>query len=203
MLPEEAAILVGRVQRGDGAAGEDLYRVVCQAATARLSRCGAPRESAEDHAHDVFLIVLQSIQRGELREAGRLMGFVATIAHRHVAAHIASAVRARNAVSVADTPVPDWRANPEQQAIEGQHFGIAMRALRGIPAREREILERRYLDEQPVKQICAEMGMTTARFQNMKHRAKVHLYERARTRLGFDYSRGALQRSGDSPVFVP
>ena len=45
--------------------------------------------------------------------------------------------------------------------------------------------------------------MTTARFQNMKHRAKVHLYERARTRLGFDYSRGALQRSGDSPVFVP
>src|ERR1039457_188378 len=117
MLPDDAARLVDRVQAGAGTAEEDLYRVVCQAATARLSRCGAPRESAEDHAHDVFLIVLQSIQRGELREAGRLMGFVATIAHRHVAAHIASAVRARNAVSVADTPVPDWRANPEQQAI--------------------------------------------------------------------------------------
>ena len=98
--------------------------------------------------------------------------------------YIDSAVRARNGVNVAYTPVPDWRPNPEQRAIEEQHFGIAMRALRGIPAREREILERRYLDEQPVKQICAEMGMTTARFQNLKHRAKVHFYERARTRLG-------------------
>ena len=181
MSPDDCAVMVGRVEDGDVAAGEDLYRVVSQATTARLSRCGAPRESAEDHAHDVFLIVLQSIQRGELREPGRLMGFVTAIAPRRVANYIDSAVRARNGVNVADTPVPDWRPNPEQQAIEEQHFGIAMRVLRGIPAREREILRRRYLDEQqPVKQICAEMGMTTARFQNMKHRAKVHFYERAR-----------------------
>ena len=177
MLPTQCKNLVDRVQAGT--AEEDLYRVVCQATTARLSRCGAPRESAEDHAHDVFLIVLQSIQRGEVREPGRLIGFVATIAHRHVANYIDTAVRARNGVNVADTPVPDWRPNPEQQAIEEQHFGIAMRALRGIPAREREILRRRYLDEkQPVKQICAEMGMTAIQHRNLKHCALSMLRQR-------------------------
>jgi DNA-directed RNA polymerase specialized sigma24 family protein len=106
------------------------------------------------------------------------MGFVATIAHRHVCQYIDSAVRARNGVNVADTPVPDWRPNPEQQAIEEQHFGIAMRALRGIPAREREILERRYLDEQPIPQICTEMGMTAIQHRNLKHCALSMLRQR-------------------------
>lgn len=184
MLPDDASILVGRVQAGAGTAEEDLYRVVCQTVMGRLSRCGAPRESAEDHAHDVYLVVSQAIVAGEVREPERLMGFVATIAHRHVAKHIAEAARARNGVNVADTPVPDWRANPEEQAIEGEQLRIAMRALRGIPAREREVLQRRYLDEQPIQKICTEMNMTTAQCRNMKHRAKVHLYERARTRLG-------------------
>ena len=45
-------------------------------------------QDLDDRVHDTFLVAAQSIQRGELREPDRLMGFVRTIVRRQVAAQI-------------------------------------------------------------------------------------------------------------------
>ena len=48
----------------------------------------------DDKVHDTFLVVVQAIRRGELRDPQRLMGFVRTVVRRQVAAHIDKVVAA-------------------------------------------------------------------------------------------------------------
>ena len=180
MLPEAAAILVSRFQDGDGAAGEDLYRVVCEVTIARLSRCGA-RESAEDHAHNVFLVVLGAIQRGELREPGRLMGFVKTVVYRQAVGHLTSTARARRrCVSIDDVSLRDRGRDPEHEVIDHEMLGMVHRALAGMKPRGREVIVRSYLQEQPNARVRSEMGLSETQRRNLQHHALDILRQRTR-----------------------
>jgi RNA polymerase sigma factor (sigma-70 family) len=179
MLPEDAAILVGRFHDGDGEAGEDLYRLVSQVTIARLLRCGAPRESAEDSAHDTFLIVLGAIQSGELREPGRLMGFVDTVIRRRVARHITSTARGRRRCVGLDCEIlQDRGRDPEHEVIDHELLGMVLRALAGMKPQAREVIVRSYLQEQPNARVRSEMGMTEIRHRNLKHCALSMLRQR-------------------------
>ena len=62
--------------------------------------------------------------------------------------------------------------NPEQKAIHEEKAGIMLKVLRGISARDREILTRFYLYEQTQEQICEEMNLTDTQFRLLKSRAK-------------------------------
>src|SRR5581483_882450 len=70
--------LVARIQQNDRSAMEELYSVFSKGIRFFLCRQLGPQE-LDDKVHDTFLIVVQAIQRGELREPERLMGFVRTI----------------------------------------------------------------------------------------------------------------------------
>ena len=52
--------------------------------------------------------------------------------------------------------------------------------LRSLAHRDREVLSRFYLLEQPREQICAEMGVTQAQFRRLKSKVKTEFAERAR-----------------------
>ena len=84
--------LVDLVRAGDAAGIEELYEVFSTGVRFFLWRQIGPQD-LDDKVHDVFLIITQSIQRGELREPDRLMGYVRTIVRRQVAAYIELAVR--------------------------------------------------------------------------------------------------------------
>src|SRR5260370_16467492 len=83
--------LVGLVRAGDAAGIEELYQVFSTGVRFFLWRQIGPQD-LDDKVHDVFLIITQSIQRGELREPDRFMGYVRTILRPQVAAHIHVAV---------------------------------------------------------------------------------------------------------------
>ena len=70
--------LVERIQRGEPEALEELYHVFSKGVRFVLCRHLGPQD-LDDRLHDVFLIVTQSIRKGELREPERLMGFVRTV----------------------------------------------------------------------------------------------------------------------------
>ena len=84
--------LVDLVRAGDAAGIEELYEVFSTGVRFFLWRQIGPQD-LDDKVHDVFLIITESIQRGELREPDRLMGYVRTIVRRQVAAYIELAVR--------------------------------------------------------------------------------------------------------------
>src|SRR5215471_5495142 len=64
--------LVEGIRTGNPVAMEELYRVFSKGIRFYLCRQLGPQD-LDDRVHDVFLVITQSIQRGDLREPSRLM----------------------------------------------------------------------------------------------------------------------------------
>jgi len=178
------ADLVRRIQVGDQTAMEELYKVFARGIRFYLCRQLGGQE-LDDRVHDSFLIVVQAIQRGELREPERLMGFVRTIVRRQIAASIDKAVHRRRDEVDMDSVIRlvDVGCNPERDAISQEKTEVMTGVLRCMAARDREILTRFYLREQPQNQICDEMELTETQFRLLKSRAKARFAEAGKRRL--------------------
>ena len=165
--------LVERIQANDVAGMAELYEVFSRGVRFYLYR-QLGQQDLEDTLHDTFLTVTQAIRRGELREPERLMGFVWTVVRRHLAAHIERAVALRQQRSEEDgaARVLDRSPDPEWKAITNEHHMMAYRLLNEVSGRDREILVRFYLREQPQAEICREMALSDTQFRLLKSRAK-------------------------------
>ncbi|HBY60919.1 MAG TPA: sigma-70 family RNA polymerase sigma factor [Solibacterales bacterium] len=176
--------LVARIQQGEASGMEDLYRLFSRGVRYYLCRRLGPQE-IEDRVHDTFLIVVQAIQRGDLREPDRLLGFIRTVVRRQVAACIDRAVHSRREQTELDfnVRIADGRDNPEQQAMLRERQSLMGRILGGISRRDREILTRFYLNGESQEQICAEMSLTETQFRLLKSRAKARFGELGKRKL--------------------
>jgi RNA polymerase sigma factor (sigma-70 family) len=172
-LPDWAGT-VDRIRAGDPAAMTELYSVFNRGIRYLLLRT-LGSEEIDDRVHDCFVIVTEAIRAGDLRDPARLMGYVRTVVRRHIAATIEQTItKRRTSVEFEDNvfSVSDWKDNPEQSLFARQRAEIARRVFRGVSSRDREILRRFYLLEQPQERICEEMGLTYNQFRLMKSRAK-------------------------------
>ena len=176
--------LVERIRQGDQAALEDLYRVFAGGIRFHLIRQLGPND-LEDRVHDIFLLVTQSIQRGDLRDPECLMGYVRTIVRRQIAMYIDEAVRARRNQTDIESgmTLSDQQPSPENRLIAEQSSSVALKVLNSLQKRDREVLIRFYLKEQTQQQICNEMALTDTQFRLIKSRAKARFGELGRRRL--------------------
>ncbi len=202
LTPERWTGLVERIRNRDNEAVEELYEVFARGIRYYLCRHLGPQE-LDDKVHDTFLIVIQAIRNGSLREPERLMGFVRTVVRRQVAAFIDETVQTRRDFTNLElgSHVPDHRNNPEENAIREQRNNLMLKALNGISRRDREILTRFYLYEQTQEQICQEMKLTETQFRLLKSRAKTRFGELGRRRLArnplLDFIRRKLSSNND------
>jgi RNA polymerase sigma-70 factor (ECF subfamily) len=176
--------LVMRIQRGDDSGMEDLYRLFGRGIRFYLCRQLGMQE-LDDKVHDTFLIVVQAIRRGDLREPDRLMGFVRTVVRRQVAAHIDHVVHSRRDELHLDVGVrvADARRNPEQNMAFKQKVDFMLEILSQLSERDREILTRFYLHEEAQEDICREMTLTETQFRLLKSRAKARFGELGKRKL--------------------
>src|SRR5882672_2288065 len=86
--------LVESIKNGERSGMEELYRVFSRGVRFYLCRQLGPQD-LDDKIHDTFVIVVEAIRNGELREPERLMGFVRTIVRRQVSAQIGRFVQGR------------------------------------------------------------------------------------------------------------
>ena len=177
-------LLVEQIKAGDNAGMEQLYKLFSRGIRYYLCRQLGPQE-LEDKVHDTFLIVVNAIKRGDLREPERLMGFVRTVVRRQVAAYIETAVHTRREQTDLESgiTVADRKRNPEQEAMLKQKSELMKSALGALSERDRDILVRFYLHEQPQEQICREMSLTETQFRLLKSRAKAKFGEIGRKKL--------------------
>jgi RNA polymerase sigma-70 factor (ECF subfamily) len=175
---------VEKIRCGDPAGMEQLYGIFSRGIRFYLCRQVGPDE-LDDRVHDTFLIVVQAIQRGELRDPERLMGFVRTVVRRQVAAYIERAVQVRRGQTELHPglPISDTRTNPEQQVFARQKVEIMQKVLESVSRRDREILTRFYLLGQTQQQICREMKLTETQFRLLKSRAKARFGELGKRKL--------------------
>lgn len=178
--------LVGRIRTGQPDSLEELYVLFSKGIRFYLCRQLGPQE-LDDKVHDTFVVVVQAIRRGELREPERLMGFVRTIVRRLVAAHIDRVVHNRREQMDLELTlrIADPSENPEETAMFQQRAELINRVLRELSRRDREILTRFYLHEQGQDQICSEMGLTDTQFRLLKSRAKARFGELGKKKLAY------------------
>lgn len=178
------AQVVEGIQQGDSAAMEAFYAAFDRGLRIYLGRQMGIQD-VDDKIHEIFVIIISAIQRGELREPDRLMGYVRTVARRQVAAHIGSVITKRRGYTGIDEvmSVPDRRENVEERLLGEQKIRIMERILEGISNRDRELLTRFYLNEQPLEQICEEMGLTETQFRLMKSRAKARFTQMGKKKV--------------------
>jgi RNA polymerase sigma-70 factor, ECF subfamily len=175
--------VVDKIRAGEPSGMEELYRIFSKGIRYYLYRQLGPQD-LDDKIHDIFLIITQSIQRGDLRDPERLMGYVRTVVRRQVAAHIDTAVQARRNSDLSDSRhTCDHSLNPEGGLIERQNEELALRILNSLQKRDREVLVRFYLDEQPADRICQEMGLSETQFRLIKSRAKARFGELGKRRF--------------------
>jgi RNA polymerase sigma-70 factor (ECF subfamily) len=182
--PVDWSLLVDQIKAGEDAGMEHLYKLFSRGIRYYLCRQLGPQE-LEDKVHDTFLIVVNAIKRGDLREPERLMGFVRTVVRRQVAAYIETAVHTRREQADLESgiTVADRKQNPEQEAILRQKAEVMKSALAALSQRDRDILVRFYLQEQSQEQICREMSLTETQFRLLKSRAKAKFGDIGRKKL--------------------
>jgi RNA polymerase sigma-70 factor (ECF subfamily) len=177
-------VVVERIRAGDPTGEEALYRNLAAGARLFLQRRLGTRE-VEDQVHDLFLIVVETIRRGELREPERLMGFVRTVLNRQLNREISRIIRNRE-ISVdleSATGLTAADPSPEQQAAGQQKLALIKQVLRKMNRREFEVLTRFYLREQSPEQICMAMTLTRTQFDLLKSRAKARLTDLVQRKL--------------------
>ncbi|HME05550.1 MAG TPA: sigma-70 family RNA polymerase sigma factor [Bryobacteraceae bacterium] len=178
------AAMVFRIRNFEKEAMEELYAIFARGIRYYLCRQLGPQE-LDDKVHDTFLIVVQAIQRGDVREPERLMGFIRTVVRRQVAAYIDQLVHSRREELDLElgSRIADRRRNPEQSVVARQRAAIMQKVLEQLPDRDREILVRFYLLEQPMEQICEELDLTETQFRLFKSRAKARFGEIGKRKL--------------------
>lgn len=178
------SLLVERIRNQETDGMEELYVLFSKGIRFYLCRQLGAQEF-DDKVHDTFLLVVQAIRRGELRDPQRLMGFVRTIVRRQVAAHIDRVVHVRRDHMDLESSarIADPNGNPEDTAIFRQRVELIQRVLSELSERDREILTRFYLWEQGQEQICSEMSLTETQFRLLKSRAKARFGELGRKKL--------------------
>ena len=167
------SVLVSRIRSGDSAAMGELYGAFCDRTSGYL-RHRLGNQDVTDLTHDVFLVVVEAIRRNQLHDPTRLMGFVKTVLQRKIAAHLRSAMRRRNFEQdiTEQFSVADAGARPDDAAESCERAQIMQRVFSSLSQREREILERFYLQEQSAGQIREEMKLTCTNYRVLKSRAK-------------------------------
>lgn len=176
--------LVGKIRAGDPGGMQELYQVFGRGVRIYLCRQLGMQE-VDDKVHDTFLIVVQAIQKGELREPDRLMGFVRTVARRLVAGHIDHLVhRRRDNVAVdSGIAISDKGTTPEQKVMDREKVDLMLEVLRELSGRDRDVLTRFYLYEQSQDLICREMKLSATQFRLLKSRAKTRFADLGRKKL--------------------
>ena len=170
------SVVVEQIRAGEPGGAELLYRHLASGARWFLQR-RLGTQDVEDRVHDLFLVIVETIRRGDLREPERLMGFVRTLLNRQLSSEISRIIRARehSLTLEAATSLTSTDPNPEHQAATQQKVALMKRVLKRMSRREFEVLNRFYLREQPPQRIQLEMGLTATQFHLLKSRAKARL----------------------------
>jgi len=169
---------VRRIREGDSAAIEQLYETFKAGLKFFLLRNLGPAD-VDDRIHDCLVIVVEAIQKDHLRDPEGLPGFIRTVLKRQTGAHIRTKVENRRSKVDFDESmywISDRQDDPEKQ-LRQQRTEIARKAMKEISRRDREILQRFYVREQSLEQICRDMDLTYNQFRLLKWRAKARFGE--------------------------
>ncbi len=173
-LPSFAEV-VENVRNGHPAGLDQLYSVFRILSASLRRQIGY--QDFDDRVHDMFIVVVEAIREGKLREPGALPSYIHGVARLSLFSKIGVKIRHERLSGTLRHWVTSRHrtATPEDALAERERTDIMRDLLSTLSTREREILTRFYLNEQSKDQICEEMSLTDTQFRLAKSRAKQRL----------------------------
>ena len=169
--------LVQQIHAGNPLAVEELYEIINSGVRFKLLSEVAFHE-VNDRTHNILLIVLQAIQTNRIRNSGALLSYIQTVTNRQISSHIREMVEARKRLSPLECSALSNYHDGDSATVAISHHQreeILLAAFKTLRETDQEILRRFYIDEQPMKFICEDMGLTETQFRLNKSRAKAKL----------------------------
>lgn len=182
-----AAALALRIRAGDAAAEAELVERYSRGIRFLLSELTRDPARADDLHQETFRLVLEKVRTGELRQPEKLAAFLRQIAKNLFITDYRKAVRRGMEDLDSVAPPADPAPDPLAQALRQEDARLIRQLLAELtPERDRVLLLRFYLAEEPKERICADLGLTGTLFNVVLHRAR----QRFKTLLEKTESRG-------------
>jgi RNA polymerase sigma-70 factor (ECF subfamily) len=173
------ADLVGRIRAGDRRAEEELYQRYNRGVLIIIRRQVGNAGFADDLHQETFRIALEKIRQGDIREPEKLSGFICAIARNLVIGHFRRTSR-RESLSENDDfrPQPDPTPNQFEEVSQKEMAEIVRQVIREMNSeRDRQLLFRFYIAEEPKERICTDLGLTSLHFNRVLFRARERFRE--------------------------
>jgi RNA polymerase sigma-70 factor (ECF subfamily) len=172
-----AAGLAERVTRGDTAAEEALVKRFQRGVMQILLSETPDRELARDLAQETFVIVIQRLRSGPLDDPLRLAAYVAQTARNLLIAENRRFVRRRTRLDPdAVDAAADDTAHQELAREADSAAGVVRKLLAQLKSeRDRQVMVRFYLDEEPKASICKDLQLSDLQFNQVLFRARDRL----------------------------
>ncbi len=169
----------------DPAGAERLYAMLNGGMRILICR-SLGNDNADDLVHDTLLAVVKAIQNNTLRDPNALAGYVRGVV-RNLILHELRDRSTRRREQPMDTDamgaIRDRSRTPEDRAMDQENLVIMRQVLAGLSERDREILVRFYVREQPPGQIMSEMGLSPTQFRVAKSKAKARFASLGKRKL--------------------
>jgi RNA polymerase sigma factor (sigma-70 family) len=161
--------LAEKILAGDRQAEAELVEFFGPRVFAILCARTQDREASRDLLHDALIGILKALRQGELREAGKLPAFVASVARNIAHTHLRGRVRARLSQPIEDDDLATPAHGDALEAAERQV--LVQQALLQLDATDREILTRILAGGQKLTVIARYLGMSQEAVRQRKSRA--------------------------------
>jgi len=172
----EELALVERFRRGDDSAFDGIVEKHSAAIAALANRLLGWPQDVEDIVQDVFVAAFTGLKtfRGDCHL--RTWLFTITI-NRCRSYRYRRILRLRRTPLDDAVPAPARGRNAEEAAMATETFDRIRRAVRALPAKYREVVVLRYLQQLETNEICEILGISPNTMQVRLNRARKHLRE--------------------------
>jgi RNA polymerase sigma-70 factor (ECF subfamily) len=167
--------LVHRIVSGDPAAEAELVRRFSRALTFLLRRLTRDEAVAEDLYQETFRLAIEKVRGGELREAERLPGFVSSLARNLFLGSVRRSGRRQKWHGDPETTetAPDPAPGQLAKLLARERAAAVRRVLTELKNdRDREILSRYYIADEPKEDICRDLDLSDLHFNRVLFRAR-------------------------------
>lgn len=165
--------LVSRIIAGDAEAEAELVALFRAPVSHIIRRIAKNSPMVEDFSQETFLTVIKKVRNGDLHQPESLGAFVANVARYHTIEQLRK-IRHRGVGEALELgeQVPDPTPNPLEQLQASEQIEEVRDLVGQLIPRYRELLFRFYLIEESKEAICADLGLTSAQFDGVLHRAR-------------------------------
>jgi len=159
---------------GDAGAEAELINRYKDGISFIINRIARNSFTAEDLAQEAFIIALQKIRHGDLRDPERLSGFMISVARYHAIEKIRKQKESASQEEIGTTEdLADSAPTPYDIILTRERSATVRQVIGELKAeRDRQVLLRYYIAEKNKDDVCAELGLTNPQFDKIIYRAK-------------------------------